>query len=186
MMSHLFFHQLTLIALVWLCVMLQWVWPSDSAAARRYRSPYPHGPRASVSPPPLRASPPSHTATPVCTPPTRARKPPGSAPAYRADTGTPPPDRHFLPFLPEPSLYLSRMGGLGQSPCQWPSQWRSLAAAAVCRLSWLFSRALGTLFTASAPRSTSSCGSSPVWPRGWASGAPPGCSRSTPTPSCNG
>ena len=32
MVSHLFFYQLTLIALVWLCVMLQWVWPSDSAA----------------------------------------------------------------------------------------------------------------------------------------------------------
>src|SRR4030095_5883635 len=33
MVSHLFFSQLTLSALVWLCVMLQWVWPSDSAAA---------------------------------------------------------------------------------------------------------------------------------------------------------
>src|SRR5262247_3075838 len=33
MVSHLFLYQLTLIALVWLCVMLQWVWPSDSAAA---------------------------------------------------------------------------------------------------------------------------------------------------------
>jgi hypothetical protein len=33
MVSHLFFYQLTLIALVWLCVMLHWVWPSNSAAA---------------------------------------------------------------------------------------------------------------------------------------------------------
>jgi IS1 family transposase len=33
MVSHLFLYQLTLIALVWLCIMLQWVWPSDSAAA---------------------------------------------------------------------------------------------------------------------------------------------------------
>src|SRR4030095_9058252 len=33
MVSHLFFYQLALIALVWLCVMLQWVWPSDSTAA---------------------------------------------------------------------------------------------------------------------------------------------------------
>jgi hypothetical protein len=32
MVSHLFFYQLTLIALVWLCVMLQWVWPSAAAA----------------------------------------------------------------------------------------------------------------------------------------------------------
>ena len=40
MVSHLFFYQLTLIALVWLCVMLHWAWPSDSAAA----SPSPLGP----------------------------------------------------------------------------------------------------------------------------------------------
>ena len=32
MVSSLFFYQLTLIVLVWLCVMLQWVWPSNSAA----------------------------------------------------------------------------------------------------------------------------------------------------------
>src|SRR5713101_8480559 len=31
MVSHLFFYQLTLIALVWLCVMLHWAWPSDPA-----------------------------------------------------------------------------------------------------------------------------------------------------------
>ena len=29
MVSHLFFYQLGLIALVWLCLMLHWVWPSD-------------------------------------------------------------------------------------------------------------------------------------------------------------
>jgi IS1 family transposase len=33
MVSHLFFYQLVLVALVWLCVMLQWAWPSDPAAA---------------------------------------------------------------------------------------------------------------------------------------------------------
>src|SRR5207245_8225440 len=49
----------------------------------------------------------------------------GPAPAYRALAGTPPPGRHLLLFLPEPGLCLSRLGGLGQSPCQWPSQWRS-------------------------------------------------------------
>ena len=32
MVSHLFFYQLTLIALVWLCVMLQWMWPSAPTA----------------------------------------------------------------------------------------------------------------------------------------------------------
>ena len=33
MVSHLFFYQLVLIALVWLCVILQWIWPSDPVAA---------------------------------------------------------------------------------------------------------------------------------------------------------
>jgi IS1 family transposase len=33
MVSPLFFYQLVLIALVWLCVMLQWAWPSGPAAA---------------------------------------------------------------------------------------------------------------------------------------------------------
>jgi transposase-like protein len=33
MVSHLFFYQLVLVALVWLCVMLHWVWPSDCATA---------------------------------------------------------------------------------------------------------------------------------------------------------
>ena len=33
MVSHLFFYQLVLIALIWLWVMLQWAWPSDPAAA---------------------------------------------------------------------------------------------------------------------------------------------------------
>jgi len=32
MVSQLFFYQLVLVALVWLCVMLHWAWPSDPAA----------------------------------------------------------------------------------------------------------------------------------------------------------
>src|SRR5260221_14677979 len=32
MVSHLFFYQRVLIALVWRCLMLQWVWPRDPAA----------------------------------------------------------------------------------------------------------------------------------------------------------
>src|SRR2546426_3083752 len=32
MVSHLFFYQLVLVAPVWLCLMLQWAWPSDPAA----------------------------------------------------------------------------------------------------------------------------------------------------------
>jgi len=71
MVSHLFFYQLVLIALVWLCLMLQWAWPSDPAAAcpppraRRRWSPHPHSQNATVSPHPLRASPTSPIVTPV-------------------------------------------------------------------------------------------------------------------------
>jgi hypothetical protein len=32
MVSHLFFYQLALVALVWLCLMLHWAWPSDHVA----------------------------------------------------------------------------------------------------------------------------------------------------------
>ena len=32
MVSPLFFYQLVLVVLVWLCIMLHWVWPSDPAA----------------------------------------------------------------------------------------------------------------------------------------------------------
>ena len=32
MVSPLFFYQLILVALVWLCLMLQWAWPSDPTA----------------------------------------------------------------------------------------------------------------------------------------------------------
>src|SRR5713101_4742393 len=44
MVSHLFFYQLVLVALVWLCLMLQWAWPSDHAAVC---------PTAPEPPPPL-------------------------------------------------------------------------------------------------------------------------------------
>jgi IS1 family transposase len=44
MVSHLFFYQLVLVALVWLCVMLQWAWPSDPATGCP-TTPAPPGPR---------------------------------------------------------------------------------------------------------------------------------------------
>jgi hypothetical protein len=34
MVSNLFFYQLALIALLWLCLLLHYVWPSDRAAIR--------------------------------------------------------------------------------------------------------------------------------------------------------
>src|SRR6267378_7741155 len=50
---------------------------------------------------------------------------------HRAHAGAPPPGRHLDTFLLKSELYVLRMGRMGQSPCQWPSQWRSLASAAV-------------------------------------------------------
>ena len=44
MVPNLFFYQLVLVALVWLCLMLQWAWPSDHAAVC---------PTAPEPPPPL-------------------------------------------------------------------------------------------------------------------------------------
>jgi IS1 family transposase len=39
MVPNLFFYQLVLVALVWLCVMLHWAWPSDGATAQLTPSP---------------------------------------------------------------------------------------------------------------------------------------------------
>jgi IS1 family transposase len=44
MVSHLFYYQLALVALVWLCLMLQWAWPSAPAAGCA-TTPEPPGPR---------------------------------------------------------------------------------------------------------------------------------------------
>src|SRR5215831_11064937 len=54
MVSNLFFYQLVLIALVWLCLMLQWVWPSDCAAASpTLPQPTPPRPKRSREPKPF-------------------------------------------------------------------------------------------------------------------------------------
>src|SRR5713101_948637 len=89
MVSHLFFYQLTLIALVWLCVMLQWVWPSSPTAVcpttpeppplKRNREPQPF--EGFITKPPCDACAPSSDPppqTPSCPPPrmepTRGRR----------------------------------------------------------------------------------------------------------------
>jgi IS1 family transposase len=45
MVSHLFFYQLVLIALVWLCLILQWAWPSDPATGPPTPEPLPPVPK---------------------------------------------------------------------------------------------------------------------------------------------
>src|SRR5215510_3766220 len=53
MVSHLFFYQLLLIALVWRCVMLQWVWPSAPAACPTTLDPTPPRPKRTRAPKPF-------------------------------------------------------------------------------------------------------------------------------------
>jgi len=53
MVSHLFFYQLVLVALVWLCVMLHWAWPSDPAACPTTLDPTPPLPKRHRAPKPF-------------------------------------------------------------------------------------------------------------------------------------
>jgi IS1 family transposase len=53
MVSHLLFSQLTLIALVWLCVMLHWAWPSDALTCPPPPEPTPPVPKRHREPKPF-------------------------------------------------------------------------------------------------------------------------------------
>jgi hypothetical protein len=53
MVSHLFFYQLVLVALVWLCLMLQWAWPSDPAVCPTTPEPPPLRPKRKREPKPF-------------------------------------------------------------------------------------------------------------------------------------
>jgi hypothetical protein len=79
------------------------------------------------------------TATPVYTRAPPPARPCSPTPAHRPDARTPPSDRHRAPFLPQSGLSIPWRRGLGESPRQWPSPWRPLAAVAVRRLSPLLS-----------------------------------------------
>jgi hypothetical protein len=50
MVSDLFFYQLMLVALVWLCVRLRWAWPSDTAACPTALEPTPLPPKRHPGP----------------------------------------------------------------------------------------------------------------------------------------
>ena len=65
MIPDLFFYQLLLVALLWLCVMLHGAWPSDPATCPTTPSPPLYRQSATLGPSLLRGSPPSRTATPV-------------------------------------------------------------------------------------------------------------------------
>src|SRR5262249_58286461 len=102
MVSHLFFYQLVLVALVWLCVMLHWAWPSAPTFAcppiplppppppKRRREPQPfagfiHKPHCDACEHGSAPRPPTPAAPPPRIPPPRGRR-------RQVDTA-----RHFCP-----------------------------------------------------------------------------------------
>src|SRR5882724_6987693 len=140
MVPDLFFSQLVLIALVWLCLMLHWTWPSDPATCPPTPEPTPSVPKRHRERKPFAGL----TKKPHCDACAQASNlhpeaPCPPPPRIVPTRGAPPPGGHLHAFLPQPRLCLSWLGGLGQSPRQRPSQWGLLAATAVRRLSPLFS-----------------------------------------------
>ena len=165
MVSNLFFYQLVLIALVWLFLMLHWLWPSESAAARRLTPAQPVPPprkRSTASPNPFRASPANPTATPVSKTSSPAPPPPSAPPpplistrGRRRQVDT---SHHFCP---DPDCRYGGWLGLGNiSANGHPSggPWRQLYCS---RCEGYFLETHGTLFHGKrVSRSTSWCGRS--------------------------
>ncbi len=133
MVSPLFFYQLTLIALVWLCLMLHGMWPSNSAACPTIPQPLPPRrtrPRAPTPFAGLTTKPPCD----ACAHATDSRPPAPSAPPPRL---VPPRGRRrqvdtSTHFCPNPDCAYQAHGG----------PWRQLLCV-VCRRSFL--ETLGTL-----------------------------------------
>src|ERR687888_1368236 len=147
MVSHLFFYQLTLIALVWLCLMLHWRWPSDSAACPTIPEPLSPRPKRTRAPTPcagLTTKPPcdacEHGSTPPPQPPTA---PPPRIDLTRGrrrqvDTST-----HFCPNPDCAYRGWVGWGNLRANGHPNGGPWRQLLCV-VCRHSFL--ETLGTLF----------------------------------------
>src|SRR5215467_13467395 len=124
MMPDPLFYQLLLVGLVWLCLMLHVVWPSDRATAGRTT------PRPAKAPRKR-----SHDLKPF---PGLTREPPCAAcvPATppRAQARPPAPGGHVVALLPPYQLRLSGLGRVGQYQCQRSPQRRPLAPAALQQL----------------------------------------------------
>ena len=142
MVSHLFYYQLALLALIWLFVMLHLSWPRRSATP-------PPAPATPIKPKRKRSTEPKAfeglTHKPHCalceqetgeTTPAPPRRPDPMPPTHRrprtVDTS--------MHFCPHTECRLSRLAGAEQPAGQWPSQWRPLAAVSLHRVRRLFSR----------------------------------------------
>src|SRR5215471_2225881 len=148
MVPNLFFYQLVLVALVWLCVMLHWAWPSGCATASLIPSqPTPPRPKRRREPKPFAGV----THKPHCDACAPASEPPAHAPLA-------PPPRIIMTrgrrrqvdtsthFCPNPDCAYRSWVGWGNirangHPSGGP--WRQLLCV-VCRRYFL--EALGTLF----------------------------------------
>src|SRR5919109_925592 len=147
MVSHLFYYQLALIALVWLCLMLQWAWPSAPATCPPPSEPTPPKPKRHREPPPFAGL----TTKPHCDACAYASAPHSEAPS------TPPP--RIVPtrgrrrqvdtsthFCPNPDCAYRGWVGWGNLRAHGHpsgSPWRQLLCV-VCRRYFL--ETLGTLF----------------------------------------
>src|SRR5262245_6157150 len=181
MVSNLFFYQLVLIALLGVCLLLHYAWPSDRAAIR----PTPPG-----LPPPRRkrhraltsfeglptkphcdacehTSAP-HPHTPSAPPPrivmTRGRR-------RQVDTS-----HHFCPNPACTYRAWVVWGNLRANGHPNGGPWRQLLCVACHRY---FLKTLGTIFHGTRASVEPSYASACAWPKAWASGARRGCSRST-------
>jgi IS1 family transposase len=147
MVPDLFFYQLLLVALIWLCVMLHWVWPSDPTMCPTTPEPTPLPPKRHPGPKPfegLTVKPPCdacasssapHPQTPSVPPPpivpTRGRR-------REVDTS-----RHFCPNPDCAYRGWTGRGNLRANGHPSGGPWRQLLCV-VCR--GYFLETLGTLF----------------------------------------
>src|SRR5262249_53810173 len=147
MVSHLLFYQLTLIALVWLCVMLHWAWPSASPPSPPPPAPTPPVPKRPREPKPFAGL----TTKPPCDAcehasdlrPEVPRTPPPRIVPTRGRRRQVDPSTHFCP---NPDCTYRGWVGWGNLPANGPPNggpWRQLLCV-VCR--GYFLETLGTIF----------------------------------------
>src|SRR5712691_9680657 len=122
MVSHLFFYQLVLVGLVWLCLMLHWAWPSDRLAGDQK-------PSQPLPPPRMRSSDSKPFPGLTCKPPCAAceqahehvSQPPGCPPPRIVPTrGRPRQVATSFHFCPNATCDYRGWGGLGNLSANGP------------------------------------------------------------------